>query len=215
MHTIYYNSTGEEVPSVTTVLKILNKPQLVKWANILGLKGIKHDKELGTLAAIGEFVHLVIEADLLGGYTIFPVLKNPRTRAVINERIQYYAQWKENHTLKATFMEKSFSSNTYGGTVDFYGKLDNKRTVLDFKTGKSIYLSMFLQLAAYTKLMELQNYEIDQVGIVSFSVNGVVEMYKEIEEIYEYILYFDDLVRIFNKHNKFCLEEGWKNEIFR
>jgi hypothetical protein len=29
-HTMYFNKNGDEVPSATTILKILNKPQLVK-----------------------------------------------------------------------------------------------------------------------------------------------------------------------------------------
>ena len=39
-HTQYKLVDGTKVPSVTTVLGILNKPALVKWANNLGLQGI-------------------------------------------------------------------------------------------------------------------------------------------------------------------------------
>ena len=37
-HEEYINRDGVEVPSVTTILKLLNKPTLQKWANYLGFK---------------------------------------------------------------------------------------------------------------------------------------------------------------------------------
>ena len=42
-HTVYKNKYKKEVPSVTTILKILNKPALQKWANSLGFKRQKLD----------------------------------------------------------------------------------------------------------------------------------------------------------------------------
>ena len=39
-HRKYFNKDGKEVPSCTTIIKMLNKPELVKWANYMGFKKI-------------------------------------------------------------------------------------------------------------------------------------------------------------------------------
>ena len=45
-HAQYINEKCIEVPSVTTILKLLNKPSLCKWANYLGFKRENVDKVL-------------------------------------------------------------------------------------------------------------------------------------------------------------------------
>jgi len=41
----------------------------------------------------------------------------------------------------------------FGGTIDFFGNVDDQPTLLDFKTGKAIYPEFFYQLAAYEQLL--------------------------------------------------------------
>ena len=57
MHTQYYNSKHEEVPSVTTVLKILYKEGLLEWSNYIGKKGIDYTKFMEEKANLGTAVH--------------------------------------------------------------------------------------------------------------------------------------------------------------
>ena len=59
-HTIYKLEDGTKVPGVTTVLGILNKPALVKWANNLGLQGIDSNKYRDEMADIGTLAHQMI-----------------------------------------------------------------------------------------------------------------------------------------------------------
>ena len=59
-HTRYRSPFGDIVPSVTTVLSILNKPALVKWANNLGLQGIDSSKYTDEKAAIGTLAHEMV-----------------------------------------------------------------------------------------------------------------------------------------------------------
>ena len=61
-HTTYYNSKGEIVPSVTTVLKIIAKDNLIYWANNLGWKRMSVKKELDDASEIGTTAHNYIEA---------------------------------------------------------------------------------------------------------------------------------------------------------
>ena len=39
-HRDYYNKNKKKLPSVTTIIGLLNKPQLVPWANMMGFKKI-------------------------------------------------------------------------------------------------------------------------------------------------------------------------------
>ena len=43
-HTVYTDSLGTRVPGATTIIGILDKPALIKWANNLGLAGIDSTK---------------------------------------------------------------------------------------------------------------------------------------------------------------------------
>ena len=59
-HSTYLNNDEIEVPSVTTIIKILNKPFIAKWANSLGWKRQSYDKVLEESANKGTFVHELI-----------------------------------------------------------------------------------------------------------------------------------------------------------
>ena len=65
-HTIYKLANGKRVPGVTTVLGIINKPALVKWANNLGLQGIDSTTYVDGTAKIGTLAHEMIQ-EYLGG----------------------------------------------------------------------------------------------------------------------------------------------------
>ena len=66
MHSDYFNSKNEPVPSVTTVLKILYKDGLLEWSNIIGRRGISYTKFLEDRATFGSLVHELIESDIVG-----------------------------------------------------------------------------------------------------------------------------------------------------
>ena len=51
-HTTYKNSKNEKLPSVTTVLSIINKPALMIWHNKMGLQGINTINYVSELAKI-------------------------------------------------------------------------------------------------------------------------------------------------------------------
>ena len=59
-HTVYRNRDGKEIPSVTTVLKLLNKPALIGWANYLGFKRTRVTDVLLESANIGTDFHAMV-----------------------------------------------------------------------------------------------------------------------------------------------------------
>ena len=66
MKTEAHQRYGEEdLPGVTAVIAILNKPSLPKWANNLGLKGIDSNRYVSERSEIGTLSHEAIMCHFL------------------------------------------------------------------------------------------------------------------------------------------------------
>lgn len=176
----YYTIDGELVPSVTTVLKVLDKPALVPWAasqtakktlEILAKKTDANGSILMTFSEaqeaveeakrkyretssdardIGTIVHAAVEAILLGK-TPDPILEEG-----VRNGITAYTQWYEQSKVKPVRLEACIGSKKYrfGGTVDFVGFIDDKLVVADWKTSTGIYEEYKIQVAAYIAAVE-------------------------------------------------------------
>ena len=166
-HVVYKTSSGERVPGATTITGLLNKPQLVSWANRLGLEGIDSSKYTDEAAAVGTLAHALVQADLTGE----PVnlrLYSPQQVDLAENSVLSWFEWKKQHKIEVIFVEKQMVSDTmrYGGTLDCYCKLDGRPTLLDFKTGKAIYEEYFVQLAAYAELLRENGYPVEETRIL-------------------------------------------------
>lgn len=113
VHTVYKLANGTRVPGVTTVLNVLAKPQLVKWANNLGLQGIDSSKYVDELAQIGTLAHYLIMCDLTG--------QSPNVREYSQEQQDRAAQsiaswmaWRRVHTIEPILTETPLISERYG-----------------------------------------------------------------------------------------------------
>ncbi len=166
-HTIYKLADGTKVPGVTTVLSVLNKPALVKWANNLGLQGIDSNKFRDKMADIGTLAHLMILnyfKDIEGDYSEYS--KDDIDKAE-NCLISFYSWVKENKVepidIEIPLISKRFG---YGGTIDLYCKLNGIATLVDFKTSKAIYEEMFIQVAAYWQILVESKRHITQARIL-------------------------------------------------
>lgn len=178
-----YEIDGELVPSVTTVLKVLDKPALVPWAaaqtvrKATELLARRCDKD-GTLHIsfaeaqeimeeakkkyretssdardIGSMVHQAIE-DLFLGKPPTPV----NDEGVANGLIAF-TQWKEAHKIRPVRVEALVGSKKYkfGGAVDLIGFVDGILTVGDHKTSTSAHYEEYkLQISAYAAAVEEQ-----------------------------------------------------------
>jgi len=166
-HQRYYTSEHKQVPGATTVLNVLNKPALVKWANNLGLQGIDSSKYTDKTAEIGTIAHYLVECELkketpdLGEYS-----KNDIDKAE-NAVLKFY-DWEKQHKLEQVHSEMQLVSNQYGygGTIDCYCLLDGKWTLIDFKTCKAIWDEHLYQLAAYRNLLIENNYAVQETKIL-------------------------------------------------
>ncbi|MMZ42088.1 PD-(D/E)XK nuclease superfamily protein [compost metagenome] len=207
-HTTYRNTNGHEVPSVTTILKILNKPFLAKWANIQGFKRNNIDDLLKESSYLGTMVHHIIESYLMGRKYMW-LSPNQDMKYQIMLRLSGFISWKKNHDVIPTFMERKCFSEYYGGTIDFYGMVDGKHTILDFKTSKKAYSSMFLQLAAYTQMVEEMGLQVDQVAIINIHPNAYKEKFIQRDELQPYIDCFNQLLELFHTWYNLNISDGW------
>lgn len=207
-HSTYFNKENEEVPSVTTILKILNKPSLIKWANFMGFKRKNIQAILDESSFIGTMVHKCIESYLMKELFIYIEVR-PYTKMVIMKYLNQFINWKNNQEIVPNFMEKQFSCDKFGGTVDFYGEVNGKQTILDFKTSKSVYSSMFLQLGAYCYMLELHGYSVEQAGIVTVRDTQCFSTIKTREELQDYIDIFLVLSNFFHLWYDKNVNDGW------
>lgn len=152
-HIRYRNSMNEIIPGVTTITGQLNKPQLIIWANQLGLKGIDSTKFRDEKAEIGTLAHALIMADLRSEK--FNTSDNSQNQ--INQAENSYLswlEWRKGKKLEPIMIEKPLISEKYqyGGTPDYYGKVDNYIDLDDYKTG-GIYRESYIQTCGYVQLI--------------------------------------------------------------
>ena len=205
-HSTYINKEEVEVPSVTTIIKLLNKPFIAKWANSLGWKRQSYDKVLEESANKGTFVHEVLHEYLFKEGKKFD-LSNPEVLNFLYENLDTFKEFEKCYDIKPIWGEKSFSLDKFGGTVDLYCELDNKYTILDFKTSKRFYSSHFIQLGAYIQLLEKHDIFEEQVGICRIKDGEVNVKFKHRSEMEEYIELFNKLTEAF--YLVYKLNEEW------
>jgi len=166
-HVIYKNSDGTRLPGVTTVLGILNKPALVKWANNLGLQGIDSNKYRDEMADIGTLAHRMILDHFSQQKTDTSEYSPDQVELAENCLLSFY-EWEKGHKLEVILAEAPLVSDElgYGGTVDCYCNLDGVPTLLDFKTGKAIYSEAIHQLAAYADLLGANNHSVAEARVL-------------------------------------------------
>jgi CRISPR/Cas system-associated exonuclease Cas4 (RecB family) len=193
---------------VTTILKILNKPALAKWANFLGFKRQNIDEVLNKASTIGTNIHSAIYSFMMDKYFIF-IQNRHCGKHTIMRYMNSFLEWKRTHEITPIFMEKHLVTDDFGGTVDFYGIVDGKKTVIDFKTSKRVYSSMFLQLAAYCIMLEEKGHKVEQVGIIIVNEEGYNEKFITRKQLNEYIKAFKTLVSLFHVWYDLNIYDGW------
>ena len=207
-HVIYKTSDGKRVPGTTTITGLLNKQQLVTWANKLGLEGIDSNKYVDEAAAVGTLAHALVQADLTGE----PVnlrLYSPQQVDLAENALLSWFEWKKQHKLEVIFVEKQMVSDKmkYGGTIDCYCKLDGRPTLLDFKTGKAIYEEYFVQLAAYAALLRENGYPVEETRILRIGrdeTEGFEE--RKVTDTRKWFEIFENLLNVYYLKR----ELGWK-----
>lgn len=207
-HSEYFNKDNVEVPSVTTILKILAKPFLSKWANIMGFKRQRIEDILEEKSEIGTTLHFLIEKYLKKETVVFTGGRYTG-RTLMLMLMNQFLNWYKQHEVEPILLEHKMSCDKFGGTVDFYGKVDGKFTVIDFKTSKKVYGNMFLQISAYVYMLEQQGYQVDQVAILAINTNKFMYKTMDRENLDKYIKTFTILVDLFENWYTISNEDKW------
>src|SRR3989304_5513690 len=158
----FYWKGDESYVSVTTVLKILDKPALRYWFGKEVYYAMVKDPTLSEGEALsapyktsgkaqerGKTIHSLVEA-------------YKKTGAVIDtvpEPLKGYANafysWVGGNKIEIVENEKTVINEDYkyAGTLDLLVRVNGGDYVIDAKTGKDIYLESTLQLSAYQKAL--------------------------------------------------------------
>lgn len=163
----YFLEDGTEVPGVTTILSVINKPALVAWANKMGLQGIDTNRHVDELATIGTLAHSLIQAHLS---KVAPDLRDysPNQVGLAENACLSYFEWEKHRQMETILAEQPLVSELghFGGTPDWYGALDGRRVLLDFKTSRGIYDDHLYQLSAYWHLLREKGHVVDECRIL-------------------------------------------------
>jgi hypothetical protein len=143
---------GVTIPSVTTIINVLDKPGLVYWYGKNGTAECNRIKEES--ATFGTHVHSLIET-----YLNLPKKPDEEVLEYSDAEkacLRSFIEWYKTSGLTPLCMEpedavisKEFN---YQGTWDFIGRHDNAVIVADWKTSNALYDTVGLQLAAYAQL---------------------------------------------------------------
>lgn len=113
------------------------------------------EKQLNKAANIGTQTHSMIEwrlRQMLNQAVADP----PQISQEAAIAYSAWLSWAEQHELNPIWIEETVwsHSNSYAGTMDLLAFVDGKTTLIDWKTGKSVYPEARLQNIAYQRALE-------------------------------------------------------------
>lgn len=155
--------TAEVVPSVTSVLRVINKPNVIRWAakksdeytaahweelkdlpmpeRVERISGA-HEQVSGAARELGTSIHETIDSWQKGAAAEDPEGAGPYLNRFIDWVLDTQPTFIENETTVWSH------THGYAGTLDFIAKVNNRIVLGDIKTGKGVYGEASLQLAA-------------------------------------------------------------------
>jgi len=158
-HITYQNANGQPIVGVTTALGLLDKPALIFWAYNKGKAG-ENLYEKGESANIGTVIHERIKAFFLG-YEIDNYNISPEVWDLSTNSLSSFFSFTKGKKIEPILIESALISEKYqyGGTLDFYGRIDDILELWDHKTGSGIYDTHIYQLVALSNLLIENGYD--------------------------------------------------------
>ena len=190
--------------SVTTVLKVLDKPAIRYWfgkevylAMVVNPTLTEGEalaapyKTSGKAQERGKTVHSIVEAYKTTGAKIEGI-----PEAFVGYAKAFYS-WAADNNVKVLESEKTVVSqkHMFAGTLDLLVHTGQKRLLVDIKTGKDIYPEAALQLSAYRQALQENNEPVDAMGVVLLREDGtykfeeqtpVFEIFLSVKHIWEW-----------------------------
>ncbi len=158
----FYRIAGRKLPSVTTILGVLNKPALVHWAARTAAGLVLDDPQaFDTSAKAAAGIYLARDRAADRGALVHSFAEALSRGAEIDiegvpELARGYARaflsWVAQARPVPLFTEATVLSDRheYAGTTDLIAAFpDHKLRLVDFKTGNALYPEVALQMEAY------------------------------------------------------------------
>jgi hypothetical protein len=171
VHQRYYQKSGQQVQGITTVINQHNgnKEGMMYAAWELGLQGLDYKEAWRYKADAGTIAHEMVRCYL---FNIKHDFRKQYPSELVRQgeiAFQAFVEWQKKWDRFETIIcEEPLVSELYpyGATVDWYGWLNDKRTLVDFKTGKDIYWNHKVQVAGQAKLLEEHGHDVERVRIL-------------------------------------------------
>ena len=173
----YYDTNGEFVPSVTTILEAYPKDaHFFKWLKEVGTDADAIRDEAGRR---GSVVHQLTEQyDAGEEVSLLNMDGNLQYKMIEWSMFERYVEFSTRFKPEIIMSEQNFVNSFLGfaGTLDRVIKMNGLTYLIDIKTSNVIHDSYWLQLAAYRELL-LQNngMEVDFVGILHLNAKTRTE----------------------------------------
>ena len=163
----YYEWRNDRYTSVTTILGVLSKSHLIKWSAKMAAEYavenwgeltdvmIRGGKKTEVIDRIkGASARYTEEASNTGSMVHGALerhIKGEKPGDVIMTHLGYFKKFEDEWKPEYLACEATVYNKTegYAGTFDFIALINGVRTIVDIKTGKSVYPEVALQLAAY------------------------------------------------------------------
>jgi hypothetical protein len=161
-------------PQVTKLIGLLDKPALLKWANKIGLEGVKLEDYRKQSMGSGSSLHSQVEKYITNGIPFE------------NKHHQMWCDVFLNGT-EILGIEENIETEYFTGRLDLRFKYMNEIYIIDFKSNqKHIYFENKLQLVAYR--MAKQCDKIAIVSIPDFTLLPIeIKDFSPYEEIIKYL----------------------------
>jgi len=168
----FYNTPFGYLPSVTTVLSILNKPALMHWAVKITVQYIgTHLEELKNSLTEEEAIRILEEAKketerqqeraLNIGSLVHQWIERWTEGEIeeisleIKQPVGAFLEWtKSNNFIVLEKEQTVYSKKGFAGTLDLVAKLNKKLYIIDIKTSSGFYPEYVLQIGAYKMAYE-------------------------------------------------------------
>lgn len=154
--------------AITKLIQLLHKEGLLKWANKIGLEGVRLEDYRKQSSAKGSDLHQQVQDYLL--------LKKPFEHS---DKLEKCLEGFE-----IVSVEENFNNGFISCRTDLQIKNETTKVVVDFKSNRGIYLDQKLQLSTYKEILKY-----DKIAIINFDKWELQYLEIDTEKYFDIIRY--------------------------